>query len=239
MKILISDFDGTLLRGTVIDEHVKRKIIKFKEENIFIIATGRSKESLKKAYYKYNLNFFDYAICSNGSCIVNNKYKVINEQCFFHEDIKEVSSMLKKISFDMILSTKKNTFHEKSEDLAFFEDEKIYSITLTGDKASINDNYPLLQEFCKKVDINCIKNGIYIDISPKNIDKYRSYSTLKEKLNISDIKEYAIGDNENDIELLRNVDASFTFSDSSVSVKNEARFIIDNYKEIFDYVERG
>ena len=59
MKIIVSDFDGTLY----LNNHIvcQEKINKFvKEGNIFIIATGRNIVSLKKDLDKFPLNVSYY-----------------------------------------------------------------------------------------------------------------------------------------------------------------------------------
>ena len=77
MKVLVSDYDRTLYRD---DEEIKlnvESINKFiKNNNIFIIATGRSELDIKTVIKKYNINY-NYLIVNHGASIIK------NDKCFY------------------------------------------------------------------------------------------------------------------------------------------------------------
>ena len=75
MKVIVSDFDGTLYKNDKIV--YQDKINKFVNTgNIFIIATGRNMTSLKKDLDKFVLNPSFY-ICNDGALILDQYYNVI------------------------------------------------------------------------------------------------------------------------------------------------------------------
>lgn len=79
MKYIVSDLDGTIIfKGVGIKEKDRAAIHKYKKEgNIFIAATGRNLIGFKRGVKKYSLDFWDYAILSNGSIIIDNNYNAI------------------------------------------------------------------------------------------------------------------------------------------------------------------
>lgn len=75
MKVIVSDFDGTLFDNNQIN--CLDKINKFiSDGNIFIIATGRNISSLKKDLDKFNLSC-NYFICNDGAIIFDQYLNII------------------------------------------------------------------------------------------------------------------------------------------------------------------
>lgn len=67
MKVLVADFDGTFFTDEF--ENDIERVNKFVDNgNIFIIATGRSLESLHEKIKNYNIKY-SYLICSDGAVI--------------------------------------------------------------------------------------------------------------------------------------------------------------------------
>lgn len=77
MKMVVSDYDGTLFNGkqSLIDNI--EAIDSFRKNcNLFVIATERSFPSIKKEINFYNIPY-DYLICNNGSVIFDNNNNVL------------------------------------------------------------------------------------------------------------------------------------------------------------------
>ena len=71
MKIIGSDFDGTITTNKVILPETRKQIKQFRDAgNIFIIVTERSPQKFKDGIKKYDIDFFDYVICANGACLL-------------------------------------------------------------------------------------------------------------------------------------------------------------------------
>ena len=73
MKIIGSDFDGTITTNKVILPETRKQIA----GNIFIIVTERSPQKFKDGIKKYDIDFFDYVICANGAVTLDQQLKVI------------------------------------------------------------------------------------------------------------------------------------------------------------------
>ena len=69
-KVLVVDYDRTLFINNSDMLNNINSINKFRENgNIFIIATGRTYNSLKKEIDKYNIEY-DYLILNHGSLVI-------------------------------------------------------------------------------------------------------------------------------------------------------------------------
>lgn len=69
MKLLASDYDGTLHYGGAIMEEDLDAIRKWKEDgNLFVLATGRSLQSIKEQIKKFDIPY-DYLITNNGGMV--------------------------------------------------------------------------------------------------------------------------------------------------------------------------
>lgn len=235
MKIILSDFDNTLVRNNQINCLVLQKIQEFREKNLFILATGRSKESLRILQDKLEFNSFDYAICSNGSCIVDTNYNIIFIKYFVNTEIESFFKKLQSLFLGDIIVAKTNgeDIANASEHLKL-DNKDVCGITLNIFDLSFGI-VNLIKQYCNEYQWCYQKNGDYIKLSPKNTDKFSSFLELSQikNFNCSMKNIYAIGDGSNDIEMLSQLPNSFTFEDSSLDVKAVAHFILDNYLDIF------
>lgn len=75
MKIIGSDFDGTITTNKVILPETRKQIKQFRDAgNIFIIVTERSPQKFKDGIKKYDI---DFVICANGAVTLDQQLKVI------------------------------------------------------------------------------------------------------------------------------------------------------------------
>ena len=77
MKILFSDYDGTLYTG---EDSVAKNIEAIKTfraaDHKFVIATGRSLESIQRIFAEHPIPY-DYLILNNGSLVTDNQNQFI------------------------------------------------------------------------------------------------------------------------------------------------------------------
>ena len=96
MKLLVSDYDGTLksnIRNLYLNICAINKFIQ--NGNKFIIATGREYESIKKEINLYEINY-DYLICNNGLIIFDKDDKIINALPLSEANFDFICSSLKQ-----------------------------------------------------------------------------------------------------------------------------------------------
>ena len=78
MKLLVSDFDDTFYTDDINVLKNIKELEKYKKNNLFMLSSGRSFNSLKKMCLKYNIPY-DYLSCCDGSILYdkNNNTKCI------------------------------------------------------------------------------------------------------------------------------------------------------------------
>ena len=90
MKLLASDFDGTLL----VDKKINKRDIEGikalrKKGHKFIISTGRTLLTMEGVIEKYNLEF-DYLVLCNGAVILDKNKNVIKNNLVDFEAVKKI-----------------------------------------------------------------------------------------------------------------------------------------------------
>lgn len=176
IKLIACDLDGTLLNAKKEITAENIEAIKKLKEALFVVATGRPLDGIKKINTTLGLNKENcYSICYNGAVIVENStHKIIAKDTIPYSYIKEV--------YDYALINNLN-FH------AFMDNGDL----ITNEK----NPYTLVEETinhieAKIVDINKINPSqefikCMIVSSEENLDKIidKIPSSLKEKMNVS------------------------------------------------------
>lgn len=248
-KILISDLDGTIIKHhnneekRSVLEKDQRSIENFcKDENIFILATGRDIEGVKKflKYWNFQLNNC-YFITSNGAEVYNSDFENIFSQHLSNDIIMEVISRIEKINegdliftiFDGCKEHSFDTFKNDYEQPRFDKVINMFVESKTKDEEKIGYYCKILkEEFGEKIEIT--QNTFYIDFISKGITKKDGISVITEKIIDDAFKTYSIGDSWNDIPMLVHTDTSYTFFDSPSDVKEAATKIVGYVYECID-----
>lgn len=198
MKLIASDFDGTIL----IDESISKNDIKAIRDfqnagNLFGLVTGRSYHNLAPLIEGKIAP--DYIIANNGGHIlvrVNETYKEI-----FKSVIKELAAQ------------KFIDLYEKDYEVTIFtEDRKLY------DLEGVDKDIMALAIYTEDQVENRLKDlfdfhysiGV-VDVVNRGIDKQRGIDIIKDYYKYQD-EIYAIGDDYNDIVFLKSTKRSYTLS---------------------------
>ena len=184
MKLIVSDFDLTFFDGNY-DENIKLVNNFVDKGNMFVIATGRSYELLKKELENKNIKF-KYLICSDGAVILDENLNILR-QIVFEDYIIEIIEYLKK-------------------------DANLLSIDIDSNNLGISGVYCVFDdmEYAKVVLENILKNynvdGYVtthgINIINKGISKLDGIDYIKDILKIKEENIYTVGDNINDLEMI-------------------------------------
>lgn len=194
MSMLVSDYDGTF-SGTITDKlelYLNIKAInKFLENgNTFVIATGRSFESIKREIKRHSIPY-NYLICNDGSTLFDKDDNILFANYITKSDIDLISDFLKN---ENILYNLYNSFGVSYNEKDIVEFEIILNKLneLNKIKEFINNN---LSDFCfNKLFMNAfLRKDCHKDFGIKKLVEIISY--------IGAI--YTIGNDYNDIEMLR------------------------------------
>ena len=198
-KMLVSDYDQTFYLN---DEDIEKNNIainKFKDkDNIFVIATGRSYDSIKQEIFKYNINY-DYLILNHGSTIIDRNDNILFN--FYIED-----NVKNEISKHLELNNceKKLFSYElgKSEDYNHSNITRIHIRYKTEEKT--NQIFDIIKSKYKNVvNVYHINDNRTIEIISRRTNKSKAIEFVSNKLNISKENIYTIGDGYSDIEMIR------------------------------------
>ena len=194
MFLLATDYDGTLYT----DYNNLKINIKYINDfmnngNKFMIVTGRSFTSIKKEIDRYNIKY-DYLSCNNGLITFDNKDNVINSSILDIGDLEYIYYLLENFSD----SKEIKLYNFYGESYSFRDVLEVYakfkSITsLKQFKQYMKTNLP---------NIKCYQTFNKLFIS-NNITKADAVSFIQQLNNIDNDNIYTIGDNSNDIEMLR------------------------------------
>lgn len=235
-SLLIADYDNTLHiyydslveQGYIFkfnhqyysDISINRRINKFRIKNILCINTGRNYSSFKKVCdYKY-----DYLICNNGSEIYD---KYDNLLCLHHIDDDDRNTIYKYDYLNSIVKYYYPFNHEEKNNLT------AVSITNSNEKEFNNI-------------INYFKSNLKNTNVYYKFPKIRLVNGLTNKLVASDeligivgidkSNIYAIGDDDNDAEMLKKF-KSGTFNWATKKVKDNNIKVFDSTIEFMNIIE--
>lgn len=230
IKIVILDLDGTLLNSKKeITEYNCTIIKKLKNKVKFVLASARSFRRIKPYLEKLDLiNDENYTIAFNGSLVLNN-----NEQVIFDEEINISSKKIlynfvqQHLDVDWFYYTYDEMINNKDiNDVALFlNNNKIYKAVCVAPTNIINtlrDSFS--NDLIKMFSITSSESN-RIEFVQKANNKVRSIQILLDKLSICKEEMIAIGDGENDIEMIKYAGIGIAMGNAHNTVKNNADYI--------------
>lgn len=220
MKILASDYDGTLRMNPLVSEEDKIAISKFRQAgNLFGIVTGRSIESLTK---EIEVNQFetDFIITNNGGVIYDCDGNLL-ECCYM--DFNTALDIISYIKTQNCVSYVINDgFHRYKFNVDENQiDHKYGNVAATSEKQesvldrgkiaqlviSLNDDV-LAKEIAHYINTNfkdyavAYVNVHCVDIVPSGVSKAEGLLYMEAHLEVDHDCIYAIGDSYNDLPML-------------------------------------
>lgn len=203
-KVLVVDYDRTLFINNSDMLNNINSINKFRENgNIFIIATGRTYNSLKKEIDKYNIEY-DYLILNHGSLVIKK-----DKSTLFHYKID------KNILFDITnylskYKPKSVMYSYYTEDTNDINNPDISKITI-GFQKDIETFKKVMMDVVKKYNnkLNIYFTQNYeIELISKETNKSRAIDLLMKKANFKKENIYTIGDSYTDIDMINDYNGS-------------------------------
>ena len=227
MKVIVSDFDGTLYRNNQIlyQDKINKFVI---GGNIFIIATGRNMTSLKKDLDKFKLNPSFY-ICNDGALILDQYYNVIYRLDIDEEMIRPLYNDLK--NDDNVLEVLIDTGNGYIDDvnrsanklIARYYD-KSKAINLVN---SLNSKYPSIFGY--------VSNN-WINITKRTETKGKAIDFLANYYNFKKYPIYVIGNDINDLSMCDYDFISYGIKDDNNKYLDKFNKIVNNFEDAFDEI---
>ncbi|WP_024782988.1 fructose-phosphate phosphohydrolase SppA [Streptococcus mutans] len=248
IKLILSDIDGTILDNNhQVDAHLRDTITELKKESIpFVLASARSPHGMFPIAQELNLGANPIA-CYNGALIVEgNKehYQTLIEHGLSKADVKKIVALIKKqfphisINFysggDWIVEEIDQWVQIEADITKESPDIRNFDTLLTDDSIPIHKllliaNAQAIQEFftyLKRVNFEdasfYLSKDNYLEVTSQSVSKENALLEIAKYYDISLSQTMAIGDNYNDIPMLKLAGLGVAMANAPQAVKNEA-----------------
>lgn len=203
-KVLVVDYDRTLFINNDDMLNNINSINKFRENgNIFIIATGRTYNSLKKEIDKYNIEY-DYLILNHGSLVIKKDKSTLFHYKIDRNILFDITNYLSKYKPKSVM------YSYYTEDTSNINNPDISKITIEFQK-DIETFKKVMMDVVKKYNnkLNIYFTQNYeIEIISKETNKSKAIDLLMKKVNFKKENIYTIGDSYTDIEMINDYNGS-------------------------------
>lgn len=243
MKIIGSDYDGTLNHGGI-DEKKKNAINKWqKAGNIFALISGRGAEDVLGIYREKQFGC-DYLIADNGAVIMNTDGTVVSDvRCDGN-----LAFPLLKLLFEkgcpwgeVHTSFPCRVFADKNEctDADGYTLEDVPSIPYFNQISTMLEDFETAEKVTESVrevfgdKLNPLQNGRCIDIVRNDMNKAKGLYLLAEMVGAEYSDIIAVGDNINDLDMIREF-RSYAMENGVDSVKETATYITRGITELIE-----
>ena len=242
MKIIASDYDGTLNHGGIDDK--KRNAIKEWREkgNKFGIVSGRITDDLLRIYKKDKLEL-DFLLACNGAVILTTDGKILKEDRVDGDILKPILDFIFSLGADWatIQSDRSyiidendndrlpNEFTRKTlPDLKYFNQ---ISTILEDEEEALMVTNAIKEQFGDK--LNPLQNGRCIDIVSSTINKAQGLYDYLELVGGKYEDMITVGDNINDTHMIKEF-CSYAMANGVQSIKDIADYEIEGITELIE-----
>ena len=229
IKAIILDLDGTLLDD---DKKISDATIfflkKIRKDIKIIPASARQFWTIKPYLEKLDLlNEENYTICFNGSLIVINNGNELFSSCIDKSVIAEIDDFIldNNINWTYYLYDNRLLRKDISDIKEFVNENKIYKIVGVSTPDVINKIRCTLPK-CVLDNLEVTSSELSrIEFVNKGMTKVKAIEFLLNKLDIDKENVVAIGDGDNDIDMIKYVGYGIAMSNSPEIVKENANIV--------------
>ena len=240
MKIIASDYDGTICyQGKVSDED-KEAIRRFRKAgNKFGIVTGRDVELAQ--WIKQENGFeFDFVICCTGGTIKDGEGRIIytkkgKVEPFFNELIEkaiELGSNFFTIG-DTLLKCYVDTKGQIPLQLDPIKEFTHANVGFEKDENAEKFIKYVRENYSDK--ISAYQNGWHVDMPPAKTSKVTGIYEYAKLFKDQNPRVYTVGDNLNDIPMIKEF-CGFAVSNAKEDVKKVAKHQCNRIADMIDYI---
>ena len=247
MKILASDYDGTLKVNEEVSSKNKEMIKKWRAQgNLFGIVTGRSTTTIHQEIETKGLEI-DFLVCNNGGVILDKNmdieqlllidFPVVEKIIVYIETIKSNGYVLNDgIHRSRVAPMQaKDDLHDTPSTIGakeILENKKVAQIVVNFDEQEtantlakyINTNFGTKVEAF--TNLNCV------DIVPKGASKENGLRYIAKRENVSEKDVYSIGDSYNDVCMIEAFSGA-TLEHAHIKIKEYAKVVV---KDVAEYL---
>ncbi len=242
-KLMVSDMDATLLDSSHRVSDQNREAIEYfiSEGGRFTVATGRMVPAVRAYFSQMRINA--PALLHNGAKIYDFETETALFEKFIEEPRKEairrVHDELPELGLEVYADEKVYIYRACSETERFKTRsyEVIYSMPdevwsrpwikalLIGERELL-DKYEPVYRRCYDSGYSVRSGDMYLDVVANGVSKGKALTALAAMLGIGRENIYAVGDNMNDIDMLKAAGHSFAVENAEGEVKAAADRIV-------------
>ena len=218
MKIIISDYDGTIFEDEITTKKNIAAIARFRNQNLFAVATGRSYEDFMSAKIKNNIEL-DYYLLNYGAQILDKNMQPISITPLTKEDVAEKNVTI------LYCNDKKNSLKESGA---------IFKIVVKfNNRKDLVDSY---KQFIKLDSFNTyiLKNHCSLEIIRKDVNKKESIKKFLPIIKLKQNDVFVIGDSINDLEMITQYHG-FCVENAEPNIKAVA---VKIYPHVYNLIEK-
>lgn len=232
-KIVVLDLDGTLLNSNKeISEFTCQVIKKIKDNNKIVLASARSFTRIKPYLEELELLSSDnYTIAFNGSLVLTNEEKIIIDYEIELENKYYLGDFINNYNnIDWFYYTYDDRIRYKDIDdmNLFIKNNKIYKVVCCASNDIINEIRNNISDHIRELFEISSSEQNRIEFVKKGCNKVKSIQILLDKLNKNRDELIAIGDGENDIDMIKYAKIGIAMDNAPDSVKKIANIVTDS-----------
>ena len=234
-KAIFFDFDGTLLTHGKLTEYGAKALIYAKEKGAQIFAaTGRHKSELKHILLELPVPFDGYITMNGGYCYIGDT--VVFKKLMHKETVAMMIDHITKTSHSCLFFDAENSFliNPTEEILANIASYNL-SVPPIAEPLQIlqRDIYKMFvlkiqsDDFVRQLPHTSVTSwgGGYYDICPEGINKWAGILPVLNHLGLTPQEVAAVGDYDNDIEMLQGAGFSVAMGNGPDRVKAYADYV--------------
>lgn len=255
MKLLASDFDGTLTHsgnGKILETDIQAIKAWQDAGNLFGVVTGRDLKGVEVGFEGTGLNL-DFIVSLNGAIVFVDD-QIVQRLGIDDEKAHEIESMLLEYKDNIFYSTKNNGKHAKklvydanswvakhfdirSDYRDEIEDITNFIVATKDEETAIEIEERLLKEFRNDAAPHR-SSGNFLDIVAPNIHKADALDIIVKHFNMDPDNVVVIGDSYNDIEMIKAY-RGFAIDNALNEIKEIASATVSDFVELIDLVNGG
>ena len=248
IKVICCDIDGTLVRDDKsLSEENKKWIYKaVKEKGIhFTLVSGRMANGVRPFYDEIGIN--GPVSCYNGGTLVDEEGNIVEDLRMPHDLALSLVRVGHKVQIGMILFDGMTWFLEEKDDYIYPWKTKIYQsdsgigpfeeLLKTFDTNKVIYMSPSAEkleeakaEVLRTVDrsrITMYRSGNFLEVMPSGYDKGSAIDALSDYYKVPASQIMALGDDYNDIPMLKKAGWSVAMGNAVPEAKAAAKYITD------------
>lgn len=256
-KLVVSDLDGTLLNSKHEVSNASKYVIEDleKEDILFTMATGRICSFVSN--YAKKLGVKTPVIASNGAVIYDIENKsILHDTPIGKELCYKIIEIFKKYDIYFHLYTLETVYGERKENLVkdYYEwisehgsetgvkveivkdvkdiidaDIKVYNFGFYDENENTHKVFEALKKI-KELEVY-FSTDVLVDVMNVKASKGNGVAKLSEILNIPMKDVVALGDNENDIDMIKRVGLGIVMGNGLPHVKSNADYVTDSNED--------